>query len=248
MLRGIVGKIDDMFCNSHFTMERAKLIFKKCSEPIFVGCGVCAENVPLPIEKEVARRHLNIDAQYVILTVARLVPRKGMDMVIRSLPKVLNRYPKTLYVVAGGGEDLARLKQFAKENGVAEKVRFDGEIERRAVHYYYCAADLFVMPARQIAHDFEGFGIVYLEAGHYGLPVIGGRSGGISDAIVEGETGLLVTPEDPDDIALAIIRLLGDPELRKQYGNAGQKRVREELTWDAVAGRMIDKIGCGEAQ
>jgi phosphatidylinositol alpha-1,6-mannosyltransferase len=229
--------MDDVFCNSHYVVEAAKAAFPDCSNPVYVGCGVSPETLPTPIRQDSARKVLGIDSQNVILTVARLVPEKGIDTVIRSLPKVLSRFPSTVYLVAGGGKDLVRLRQLAEQNGCAKHVRFAGEFDNRvAAHYYYCAADLFVMPARQ-----EGFGIVYLEAAHYGLPTVGGRVGGVPDAIADGETGILVNPEDPSEIAGVLIKLLGDPELRARLGATGQRRAHNEFTWDAVANRIMAK-------
>jgi phosphatidylinositol alpha-1,6-mannosyltransferase len=237
ILDHIVRNVDDVFCNSHYVAQAARAAFPGCSDPVYVGCGLSPETLPTPIRQDSARKALGIDSQNVILTVARLVPKKGVDMVIQSLPKVLSRFPSTVYLVAGAGEDLERVRQLAEHNGCAKHVRFAGELDNRvAAHYYYCAADLFVMPARQ-----EGFGIVYLEAAHYGLPTVGGRVGGVSDAIADGGTGILVNPEDPSEIAGALIKLLGDPQLRARLGADGQRRVHNEFTWDAVASRIMAK-------
>jgi glycosyltransferase involved in cell wall biosynthesis len=236
----IIRGINDIFCNSQFTADTAKLGFclSGSASPIVVGCGVCPENLPAPIQTNAARARLNITARYVILTAARLIPRKGVDMVIKALPEVLSHFPDMLYLVAGDGEDLPRLIELAKETGCTEYVRFDRPFDNRTeAHYYYCSADVFVMPARHIPQEsVEGFGIVYVEAGFYGLPVIGGRAGGVPDAIVHGETGLLVNPEDPHEIAEALIRLLQDSTLRRRLGAAGRARVIEELRWENVTG------------
>ncbi len=237
LLGHIVKSIDDVFCNSHYVVEATMAAFPGCSNPVYVGCGVSPETLPIAIRQDSARRVLGIYSQNVILTVARLVPSKGIDIVIQSLPKVLSHFPSTVYLVAGGGEDLARLRQLAEQNGCAKHVRFAGEFDNRvAAHYYYCAADLFVMPTRH-----EGFGIVYLEAAHYGLPAVGSRIGGVPDAITDRETGLLINPEDPNEVAEVLIKLLGDPELRDRLGANGQRRAHNEFTWDAVANRIMAK-------
>ena len=242
----IIRRIGRVFCNSKFTADTAKSAFRLSgsASPIVVGCGVCPETLPLSLEKDVARTKLNITAHYVILTAARLVPRKGVDMVIMALPEILSHYPDVLYLVAGTGEDLPRLKQLAHQTGCAKHVRFDRPFDNRTeAHYYYCSADIFAMPARHIPHEsVEGFGIVYAEAGFYGLPVIGGRAGGVSDAIVDGITGLLVDPENPHDISEAIITLLKDNALRERMGTEGNAHSINELTWENVVRRIVKNI------
>ncbi len=243
LLTFIVCKMDDVFCNSHFTAHAAKSTFELSADPVVTGCGIRPDTLPPPVGQRVARRKLDIDARYVLLTIGRLVPRKGIDMVIRSLPEILSRAHDLLYLVAGGGDDLGRLRRLTEDVGCTDHVRFDGVFEDDLLAEYYCAADLFVMPARHIpGKDVEGFGIVYVEAGHYGLPVIGGNAGGVPDVVIDGHTGLLVNPESPPEIAGAILRLLGDPALSTRLGTAGQRRAHNELTWDAVAERIITEV------
>lgn len=175
----------------------------------------------------------------VILTVARLEERKGFDMVIRAMPEILKRHPNAVYVAAGGGDDLGRLKQLAESEGVAGQVRFVGPVDGVVKAAYYASADVFAMPARRVGNSVESFGIVYIEAGWYGVPSIAGRDGGAGDAVLDGVTGLLCDSFDAGDVTRQIVRLLDDEPLRERLGEAAAKRAREELSWEKVLPRYL---------
>jgi len=170
----------------------------------------------------------------VLLIVGRLQRRKGQDMLIKSLPTIQKVFPETKCLVVGAGNEEASLKHLAQEVGVAKSVIFTGLVGNRELLEYYAACDLFVMPNRQIGEDIEGFGIVYLEAAVMGKAVIGGKSGGTDDAIVEGVTGLRVDGAKVEDISSAVISLLADPEKARAMGENGRRRVEKEFSWDSV--------------
>jgi phosphatidylinositol alpha-1,6-mannosyltransferase len=177
----------------------------------------------------------------VILTVGRLVDGyKGHDMVIRAMPLILARVPSAGYVVVGDGPRRAYLERLAVAHGVSHAVRFVGEVPDDEVDAWYRRCDLFVLAGRESDADggAEGYGIACVEASLRGKPVVGGRSGGIPDAVVDGETGILVDPLDPADIADAVTRLLAEPELAARLGGAGRRRALDELAWSRVAERM----------
>jgi phosphatidylinositol alpha-1,6-mannosyltransferase len=185
-------------------------------------------------------RH-GLKGKKVILTLARLVPRKGQDQVIRALPRVLQQVPNAVYLLAGKGGDEPRLRALAQSLGLADRVLFAGHVPAQLLADYYNLADIYIMVSREIEQggDVEGFGITFLEAAACGLPAIGGRSGGIPDAIVEGQTGLLVDPEDTDQIAEAILRLLTEEPYARRLGCQGRQRVVETLQWSQVARRCL---------
>ena len=114
---------------------------------------------------------------------------------------------------------------------------FAGSVPDQELAAYYAACDVFIMPNRQIGGDIEGFGMVYLEAGAAGKPVIGGKNGGTDDAIVDGVTGLRVDGNSRSEIADAVIDLLSTPDKAKAMGMRGRQRVANEFTWDAVVER-----------
>jgi len=184
------------------------------------------------------RRELDLDDRPVLLSVCRLVGRKGVDTVLKALPAVLAHRPDIMYVVAGEGPEAGDLKSLAGALGVQDNVRFVGRIPYADLPAYYSAASMFVLPARQAEPDVEGFGIVFLEANACGTPVIGARAGGVPDAIVDGETGLLVPPDDPEALARAVMELLDNPDRARTMGTAGRKRVEADLNWSAVSRRI----------
>ena len=169
------------------------------------------------------------------LTVARLDPHKGVDTVLQALPAVLARAPDVRYAVAGDGPDRARVEQLAQRIGVADRVRFLGAVSDGDLPALYNAATLYVGPSRQSERiGVEGFGIAFVEASASGLAVVGGDSGGVPDAVRDGETGLLVPPEDPAAVAAAVNRLLGDAEFARRLGAAGRRAVETHYNWDRV--------------
>jgi len=163
--------------------------------------------------------------------------RKGQDRVIQALPRIRQSLPHVKYVMVGMGEELASLTTLAHELGVQDSVIFAGGVPDQELAAYYAACDVFIMPNRQIGDDIEGFGIVYLEAGAAGKPVIGGKSGGTDDAIIDGVTGMRVDGNSSVEIADAVIDLLSTPGRGKAMGMHGRQRVENEFAWDAVVTR-----------
>jgi len=187
---------------------------------------------------EQLNRKLDPNNQPILLTVSRLVRRKGHSQVIAALPQIVREVGPVKYVIVGSGPEEQELHRLAGEYGTEDCVEFLGEVDDRELSALYQTADVFVMPSRDLyGQPIEGLGLVYLEANLCGLPVIAGDTGGVSDAVVDGETGLLVNPEDPAAIASAIIRLLGDRDLAAQLAARGRARVLEEFTWERVATR-----------
>lgn len=172
-----------------------------------------------------------------LLSVARLVPRKGIDMVIRAIA----RLPDVRYRIVGTGPDETRLRYLAEREGVADRVHFLGRVddEQLAQEYQRCA--LFVLPARRTADgQLEGYGLVHFEAAAWSRPVLAGCSGGEVDAVVDGETGLLVEGESLDQVADGIRSLLADPDRLRHMGEAGRRRVETTHNWERAA-QVVDR-------
>lgn len=176
----------------------------------------------------------------VLLSVGRLVPRKGIDTVLQALPRLLAEFPDLCYRVAGDGPDRPRLEQMSRQLGVAHAVTFLGRVSQDDLPQVYRAAHIFVLPAREEIASVEGFGIVFLEASASGLPVVAARSGGAVEAVRHGETGLLVPPGDPDELCQALRTLIREPELRRRLGQAGRQRVEEEMSWTRAVQQLED--------
>jgi phosphatidylinositol alpha-1,6-mannosyltransferase len=165
--------------------------------------------------------------------------------VIEALPLIKKEIPEVRYVICGRGNDETRLRRIVAEKGVEGEVVFAGFVPNEERGAFYGACDVYVMPSREIPDkgDIEGFGITYLEANAFGKPVIGGKSGGISEAVIDGVTGLLVDPCDVEAIAGACIRLLRDSDLAGRLGRQGCDRIRREFNWDVICGELADILG-----
>jgi len=233
---------DRVLANSRFTRDLVARLGVAIDKIVIVHPG-CDVNRFRPEEpKPDLRRKLlgGRDQNRVILTVGNLVARKGHDIVIRALPKLCQTVPDVTYLIVGDGPYRAELENLAATSGVRDRVVFAGQVADEEVSDIYAICDVFVMPSREQLdeRDVEGFGIVFIEANACGKPVIGGRSGGIPDAIVDGVTGLLVNPHDPEDIANALRRLLADRDLAIRLGRQGQLRVVRDFSWAGIASRV----------
>lgn len=186
------------------------------------------------------RAAFGLTGRRVVLTHGRLDPRKGHDVVIDALPRVAERVPDVSYLITGTGPARDALEARASARGVADRVVFGGRVGEDDLGDLYAACDVFVMLSRRIRSSVEGFGIVCLEAGAAGRPVIGGASGGVADAVEDGVTGLLVEPESVEACAAALVALLGDPARRAAMGQQGRARVRAHFDLRAFIGRIRD--------
>lgn len=226
---------------SHFTRDVLVRLGVTPDRIVLIRPKIDATPFDVPVDVDTFKAKEGLEGTRILLTVGRLVQRKGIDRVIEALPEILQAFPDLVYVVLGLGPDLERLRGLAEKHGVADRVRFVGDRETAP---FYHACDVFVMISRHIVEkgDVEGFGIVYLEANACGKPVVGGRSGGVPDAVVDAETGLLVEPNDVHAIAEAIKRLLGDHELAARLGRQGRERVLGEFTLDRYGAEFSNLV------
>jgi phosphatidylinositol alpha-1,6-mannosyltransferase len=223
LMRYVFNRADIIVANSNFTGE----LLRKAG-----------------VRRPFAVVHPGIDAEPIapqrsstptILSVGRLVARKGFDTTIAALPAVLDRFPSVRYEIVGSGPQRAELGELAKRLGVADHVEFLGGVNDDEMRAAYARAWLFALPARRIGNDVEGFGLVYLEAALAELPAVGGRNSGAEDAIAADDTGLLVDGESSADVAAAIIALLADRDAAHAMGVRAQRRALEYFTWARVA-------------
>ncbi len=176
-------------------------------------------------------------------SISRLVPRKGMDVLLEAAARLAPSYPDLVLAVAGDGRELEHLRRRAARSPVAASVLGRVSDEDRAG--LLACADVFVMACRNrwFGLEQEGFGIVFLEAAAAGVPQIAGDSGGASEAVLDGVTGLVVRqPEDPGALAEALRTLLADPGLRRRMGKAARARVRDTFAPDVLASRLAEAL------
>ncbi|MGH9121861.1 MAG: glycosyltransferase family 4 protein [Acidimicrobiales bacterium] len=193
--------------------------------------------VPLmALERASQRARLGLPAGApLVVSVSRLVPRKGMDTLIAASTLLSPRYPDLHVVIAGSGHDRARLERQVEHTGAPVKLL--GRVADADLPAVYACADLFVLCCRNrwAGLEQEGFGLVFLEAAAAGVPSVAGRSGGAADAVVHGETGLIVErPRDPKALAAAMTELLDDPDRAAAQGRAARLRAERDLSWDVV--------------
>ena len=203
-----------------------------------VPCGVDLDEFA-PADRAAARRDLGIGASdFVVLQLGRMVPRKGVDNVIRAVAQLRDRSAARLLIVGGDAapagrvrsDEMQRLVDVADACGIADRVTFAGHRQRSELAAYYAACDVFVTTPW-----YEPFGITPLEAMASARPVIGSDVGGIRYSVVDGVTGYLVPPRDPDALADRLDHLQADAPLARAMGRAGARRVRTRFTWDRVA-------------
>ena len=189
---------------------------------------------------DITRKKYEIDGD-VLLFVGRLIRVKGVYYLIKALPKVLKRYPKTKLLIVGSGPEKRRLIQLCAELTIINSVVFINEVLQEDLIPLYSMADLLVLPSiMDITGETEGLGVVLLEAMACGVPVIGSNVGGIKDIIIDGETGLLSEQKNSDSIAEKIIQLLSDEQLRKKVIENGFKLVKDNFTWEAISDRFLN--------
>jgi phosphatidylinositol alpha-1,6-mannosyltransferase len=189
------------------------------------------------------RDKYDLHGKKVMITVSRLVERKGHDVTLKAISHVIERIPSLKYLICGDGPHRGELERLVKLYGLETVVVFTGGITDHELHQIYECSDLFVMPSRDIKEkgDVEGFGIVFLEANYYRLPVIAGNSGGIPDAVKDEITGYLVNPLDEKEIANRIEELITDEGLARTMGNNGYDWVINHCLW-SHRGQLLKQL------
>jgi phosphatidylinositol alpha-1,6-mannosyltransferase len=192
-----------------------------------------------PGAEEVRRRHGIGTGRPLVVCVSRLVPRKGQDVLIRALPAIRRREPDAALLIVGEGPSRGRLEAMAA--GVPTgSVVFAGQVSDAELPAYHAAADVFAMPCRSrlAGLEVEGFGIVFLEAAAAGKPAVAGDSGGAAEAVVDGETGLVVDGRHPGAVAEAVGSLLSNPSRAEAIGKAARTRTERLFTWPRLTARL----------
>lgn len=241
-MRRIGDNVDHLTYLGEFTRKNisAALSTRAQSAMVKIAPGIDTNHFSPREDAVELRKELQLQDKKVIVSVGRLVHRKGQDTLIESLPEILRSIPSAHILFVGEGPYKKYLVKLASELNVLEHVTFIGRIHYADLPRHICVGDIFAMPSRSrlAGLEVEGLGIVYLEASACGLAVIGGTSGGAPDAVLEGETGYAVDGTSASAVAAAAIELLSKPELCQTMGARGRQWIIDEWRWDLWALRF----------
>jgi len=228
----IARSIDVATYLGEFTKEAIAPRFDDRNKLRKIAPGIDTEHFK-PSDPSKLRRELGIDDRPTIISVGRLVHRKGQDRLVEAMSRIVKELPNALLVFVGEGPHRKVLDRLVKKYELQEHVRFIGRIHYADLPRYIALGDVFAMPSRSrlLGLEVEGLGIVYLEASACGLPVVGGSSGGAPDAVKDGITGFVVDGNNIDEIAERTTKLLRDHQLRKAMGQAGREWAVAEWRW-----------------
>jgi len=246
MMRRIGNSVDHLTYLGEFTRSNIARSLSTRAEDAMVKMapGIDTEHFAPHLGAANLRRELKLHDKKVIVSVGRLVHRKGQDTLIDSLPEILREIPNAHILFVGEGPYKDDLLKRASKLNVAHNITFIGRIQHADLPRYICVGDIFAMPSRSrlAGLEVEGLGIVYLEASACGLAVIGGISGGAPDAVLEDETGFAVDGTSSAAVAAAAITLLSQPELAEQMGARGRQWVIDEWSWNLWSARFVSLL------
>ena len=199
-----------------------------------INVGLDLKELEVKESKKELRDEFNIsEKQFVLISVGRHVPRKKFDLVIKAVSEIKKLKPSLdiKYFLIGEGQETLYLKKLTKQLNLENQIEFLGSCDFEKRNKFYKLSDIFLMPVEPKKNNIEGFGIVFLEANYYKVPVIGTATGGIIAAIEDGETGLFIKPNDLNDLVEKILYLYENENLRRQMGEKGHNRVNNEFSW-----------------
>ncbi len=235
----ILRSAEGIMVNSDYTLKLARqLVYQQRIYKV----TPCPRS--LPVSSVDIKQEFGLTTDNILLTVARLVERKGVDKVIEALPQIWQKFPDLVYIIVGDGPDKLRLQRLVAEKIEARKraqIIWAGRVDDDKLGAFYQAARIFIMPNREIGGDVEGFGMVFLEAGLFALPVIGGRSGGAVEVIEDGRSGFLVDPLDVRQIAASVVKLLEDKDLYQQLSEGSYQRAHS-FSWDKESTKLKQQL------
>jgi phosphatidylinositol alpha-1,6-mannosyltransferase len=234
-IRRIGNGIDHLTYLGSFTKrEISRALSKKArNSMVRIAPGIDTKHFSPIADADKLKRELDLEDKRVIVSVGRLVHRKGQDTLVESLPAVLDEFPDAHLLFVGVGPHLEYIHKRAIQLGVLENISFVGRVQYAELPRFISVGEIFAMPSRSrlAGLEVEGLGIVYLEASACGLPIVGGLSGGAPDALIEGETGFAVDGLDPHAVAGAILTLLRDPAKAQAMGERGREWIIQEWEW-----------------
>lgn len=240
----IFSRASHIICVSQFTRDTLLARFPNSRTPVVIPPGTHPEVFRPADDREALLHKHGFSGKRILFSVSRLVRRKGHAQVIKALPKIIERVPDALYLIAGTGPAEDELRTLVRETGMDQRVQFLGFVRDEQLTEVYAMCDVFVLPSVETtdtesgSKGIEGFPAVFLEASACGRPVIAGKSGGSPEAVLDGVTGLIVDGENIDQLADAVLKPLLDSQLADQLGRNGRNRVEDQFSWDAILRRI----------
>jgi phosphatidylinositol alpha-1,6-mannosyltransferase len=235
-MKRIGNTVDHLTYLGDFTQRAiAKTLSEKSvSAMVKIAPGIDTTHFASQPDALQVRKNLGLEGKKIIISVGRLVHRKGQDKLIEALPAILKKIPTAHLLLVGEGPYRTHLEKMVSKASLQESVTFTGRVMYDKLPQYLSAADVFAMPSRSrfFGLEVEGLGIVYLEASACGVPVIAGNSGGAPDAVLEGVTGLCIDGTNVAHIADAVIEILSDSVRASRMGKAGRDWIADQWRWE----------------
>ena len=246
--KALLGSAVAVVANSQWTREQAQTVLRELGlDPLaehvkLVPLGTDPEQFRPGLETTAVRQRYRLNgAGPWVLTVARLEPYKGVDTALKAVAQVRRDGHDVKYLVVGSGKKRKTYERLADELGIGDHVRFVGNVHEAELPAIFNVATAYIGVSRRAdGSRVEGFGVALAEASASGLPVIAGQSGGLAEAVHDGETGLVVDPDEPDAVAAALKRLLDDQLLARRLGQGGRKAIETYYNWDRVIRDLLD--------
>jgi phosphatidylinositol alpha-1,6-mannosyltransferase len=245
--KALFGSAVAVVANSQWTREQAQTVLRELGlDPLaelvkLVPLGTDPEQFRPGLDTRAIRARYDLHAPVWVLTVARLEPYKGVDTALKAVAQCRQAGVDVNYLIVGSGKKRKQYQKLADELGLGEYARFIGNVPEAELPAIYNSATAYIGVSRRAdGSRVEGFGVALAEASACGLPVIAGQSGGLAEAVRDGETGLVVNPDDPESVATALQRLLGDQLLSRRMGQAGRKAIETYYNWERVIRDLRD--------
>jgi phosphatidylinositol alpha-1,6-mannosyltransferase len=248
VMQALLGQASVVIANSQWTHDLCRALLDELG---IRQDAAAVRTVPLGsdpvlfrpgLDQATVRSRYGLSGRRWLLTVARLTQHKGVDIGIRVVAALGERFPDLGYVVVGCGSERTALESLARELGVGDRIRFLGAVPDSELPAAYNLGEVYLGLSRIMPDRVEGFGISLSEAAASGLPSVASRTGGIPDAVHDGQTGFLVDPNNLEEVCHAVRILLDNPDRAREMGCAGRRAVETYYNWDRVAGDLL-RIG-----
>jgi len=246
LTKKILGRAHKIICANSYTAEQVKVIIdqKQLGKIKIVNPGLAGRPAYDETVLKKLRDLYNLGNKIVLFSLGRLVRRKGFDQVIKALPLIVKETPSLVYYLAGSGPDQDYFQDQVKTlpTELRSRIQFLGSLNEAEKWHWLDLCDIFIMTPRDLAGDIEGFGIVYLEAALAGKPVVASQSGGVADAVLDNQTGLVVDGENLTAISQAISKLASYQGLRQRLGDNARQRVIKDFHWSKLAKKVYNIV------